>query len=113
MGTEGFRAWYYSGGDEEAWQVGGNQARIGRNYGGFINAIGILFESPGQDLEEGARAGYLGNLAVVEYAAENAEKLLDLVDAASGQLAACHMTQPGSGHSAAPARGTAMRAPTW
>ena len=33
----------------------------------------------------------------------------DLVDAASGQLAACHMTQPGSGHSAAPARGNEAR----
>jgi peptide/nickel transport system ATP-binding protein len=38
-----------------------------------------------------------------------AAPMLDLVDAASGQLAACHMTQPGSGHSAAPARGNQAR----
>ena len=38
-----------------------------------------------------------------------AAPMLDLVDAASGQLAACHMTQPGSGHSAAPARGKEAR----
>ena len=38
-----------------------------------------------------------------------AAPMLDLVDAASGQLAACHMTQPGSGHSAAPARGNEAR----
>lgn len=82
LATEGFRAWYYSGGDEEAWRVGGNQARIGRNYGGFINAIGILFESPGQGLEEGARAGYLGNLSVLEYATANRNKVLNLVDEA-------------------------------
>ena len=82
LATEGFRAWYYSGGDEEAWRVGGNQARIGRNYGGFINSIGILFESPGQGLEEGARAGYLGNLAVLEYAVANQDKVMELVDQA-------------------------------
>jgi hypothetical protein len=80
LATEGFRSWYYSGGDEEVWRVGGHQARIGRNYGGFINSIGILFESPGQGLEEGARAGYLGNLAVLEYAAENAGKVMAMVD---------------------------------
>jgi len=77
---EGFRSWYYTRGNEEAWQTGGFQARIGRNYGGFINSIGILFEAPGQEAEEGARAGYLGNLAVVEYAANNAAKVMKLVN---------------------------------
>jgi len=79
LATEGFRSWYYTGGDEEAWRVGGDQARIGRNYGGFINSVGILFEAPGQGAEEGARAGYLGFLAVVEYAAQHAEEVLELV----------------------------------
>ncbi len=82
MATEGKRSWYYSGGNEESWRGGGFQARIARNYGGFINSVGILFEAPGQEREEGARAGYLGNLAVVEYAVNNSEKLLNLVDAA-------------------------------
>jgi hypothetical protein len=77
--VEGLRSWYYSGGDEEAWQGGGFQARIGRNYGGFVNSIGILFEAPGQDLEHGARAGYLGNLAVAEYAANHADEVMQLV----------------------------------
>jgi hypothetical protein len=80
LATEGFRSWYYTGGDEEVWRVGGDQARIGRNYGGFINSIGILFEAPGQEAEEGARAGYLGFLSVVEYAAQNAEEVLELVE---------------------------------
>ncbi len=80
--AEGLRSWYYSSGNEEQWRVGGNQARIGRNYGGFINSVGILFEAPGQDAETGARAGYLGNLAVVEYAAQNSETLMALVDEA-------------------------------
>ncbi len=80
--AEGQRSWYYSGGNEEAWRGGGYQARIARNYGAFINSVGILFEAPGQDQEVGARAGYLGNLAVVEYAVENPEKLMGLVEAA-------------------------------
>ncbi len=79
MESEGKRSWYYSGGDEESWRVGGDQARIGRNYGGFINSVGILFEAPGQEAEEGARAGYLGNLAVVKYAVDNSAKLMKVV----------------------------------
>jgi len=82
LATEGLRSWYYTGGDEEVWRTGGWQARIGRNYGGFINAVGILFEAPGQGAEEGARAGYLGNLAVVEYAVRNADRLVSVVEAA-------------------------------
>jgi hypothetical protein len=86
--SEGFRAWYYTGGNEESWQTGGFQARIGRNYGGFINAIGILFEAPGQTPEQGARAGYLGNLAVVEFAARNAAEVKKLVDDARAETIA-------------------------
>jgi len=82
LATEGFTSWYYTGGDEEEWRTGGFQARIGRNYGGFVNSVGILFEAPSQELEEGARAGYLGYLTVVKYAAENAERLMGLVERA-------------------------------
>ncbi len=82
LATEGFRSWYYTGGDEEEWRTGGSQARIGRNYGGFVNSVGMLFEAPSQELEEGARAGYLGYLAVVEYAAESSERLMGVVERA-------------------------------
>ena len=82
LASEGFRAWYYTSGDEEEWRTGGFQARIGRNYGGFINSVGMLFEAPSQALEEGARAGYLGYLTVVEYAVENADRLMGLVERA-------------------------------
>ena len=78
--AEGLRSWYYPSGNEESWGSGGYQARIGRNYGGLINSIGILFEAPGQDLEDGARAGYLGNLAVAEYAANHAAEVMSLVN---------------------------------
>lgn len=77
---EGFRSFYYTGGDEQEWRTGGWQARIGRNYGGFANSVAILFEAPGgQTLAEGARAGYLGYLAVVEWAARNADHLRGIV----------------------------------
>ena len=57
LATEGYKAWYYTGGDENEWRVGGSQARIGRNYGGFVNSVGIVVEAPSQELEVGARAG--------------------------------------------------------
>ncbi len=78
--AEGLRSWYYTGGDEEAWRVGGDQARIGRNYGGFINSVGILFEAPQQGAEEGARAGYLGFLTVVKYAADHPDEVMKVVE---------------------------------
>jgi dipeptidyl-peptidase 4 len=86
--SEGYKSWYYTGGDETSWRVGGSQARIGRNYGGFINSVGILFEAPSQLLEVGARAGYLGYLAVVAYAAEHGDRLIEVVDAARAETIA-------------------------
>jgi hypothetical protein len=76
----GYKSWYYQRGNEEEWTTGGWQARIGRNYGGFVNSVAILFEAPGvQSLEDGARAGYLGYLAVMEWSAENADELMSTV----------------------------------
>ncbi|MDH3207778.1 MAG: M14 family zinc carboxypeptidase [Gemmatimonadota bacterium] len=82
LATEGYRSWYYQQGDEEEWRVGGFQARIGRNYVGFTNSIGILFEAPAQELEDGARAGYIGYRTVVEFVAENAAQVSGLVERA-------------------------------
>ena len=79
LATEGYTAWYYTAGDETEWRVGGSLARIGRNYGGFVNSVGILIEAPTQALEVGARAGYLGYLAVVQFAAEHAGRLMSVV----------------------------------
>lgn len=88
LATENMLGWYYTGGNREQWNVGGWQARIGRNYGGMINSVGILFEAPAQDLETGARAGYLGYLAVVDWAARNADRLKDLVARATAETIA-------------------------
>lgn len=86
--AEGYQSFYYTGGTREAWRVGGSQARIGRNYGGFVNSVAILFEAPTQLLEVGARAGYLGYLAVAEWSAENAERLMETVAAAQAETVA-------------------------
>ena len=79
LGTEGYRSYYYARGDEEEWSTGGWQARIGRNYGGFANSVGILFEAPTQELGVGARAGYLGYLAGMDWAAAHADELMTTV----------------------------------
>jgi hypothetical protein len=88
LAGEGLRSWYYQAGDEEEWRPGGSQVRIGRNYGGIVNSVGILFEAPQQDLEVGARAGYLGYLSVVEFAARNSERLIGVVEDARAETIA-------------------------
>ncbi len=82
---EDMLSWYYARGDEEEWRTGGSQVRIGRNYGGMINSVGILFEAPRQELGVGARAGYLGYLAVLEWVAQNAGHLMGTVERARAE----------------------------
>ena len=93
--TEGMRSWYYTGGDEDEWRTGGSQIRIGRNYGGLVNSVGMLFEAPSQDLQTGARAGYLGYLTVVEFVVDNADRLIDLVNRARAETIAMGATPYG------------------
>jgi len=88
LATEDMLGWYYTNGDRQEWRVGGWQARIGRNYGGMVNSVGILFEAPSQELETGARAGYLGYLAVVDWAARNPERLKDVIARANAETVA-------------------------
>jgi hypothetical protein len=88
LASEGYSSWYYQQGDEEEWNVGGFQARIGRNYVGFTNSIGMLFEAPSQGLEGGARAGYIGYLTVVEFVAEHASEVMGVVERANAETVA-------------------------
>ncbi len=85
---ESMRGWYYQRGDEERWNTGGSQVRIGRNYGGIVNSVAILFEAPSQELEVGARAGYLGYLSVAEWVVANADHLVETVEEARAQTIA-------------------------
>lgn len=79
----GFESWYYTRGTETRWDGGGYDARIGRNYGGFINAVGILFESPPWlEMRDGVEAGVLGFKAVLEYAVANGDRVVETVERA-------------------------------
>lgn len=76
----GMKSWYYTRGSETRWDGGGYDARIGRNYGGFVNTIGILFESPPwQEMDSGVEAGVLAFKAVLEYSRDNAEYVMQTV----------------------------------
>ncbi len=80
LATEDYLSFYYSGGNQEAWRVGGTEPRIGRNYGGFANTVAILFESPGrQSMADGVRSGVLAYEAVVEWSRDNPELLMNTV----------------------------------
>jgi len=83
MEAQGYKSWYYSGGDSTSWRGGGFDPRISRNYAAFINCVGILFESPGrQEREPGIKSGAVAYKAVVQYAYQNAERLKMVVDRA-------------------------------
>ena len=89
LGTEGYRAWYYQRGNENRWDVGGSDPRIGRNYGGFSNMVGILFESPrGQSMADAVRAGVVSYETVVRWARDNAGFLAETVRRARIETAA-------------------------
>ncbi len=83
--AEGFKSWYYNVGrpNEERWPVGGSQARVGRNYGGFSNSVTILFESPGwQEIEPAVTAGHIALRAVLDYVQQNGSDVVSLVERA-------------------------------
>jgi len=83
LAAEGYRAWYYQRGTETRWEVGDPDARIGRNYGGLVNLVGILFESPpSQTGTEAVLSGVLAYEAVVEWAQGNADLLVRTVEEA-------------------------------
>ena len=85
---EGYRGWYYQRGDEEEWRGGGYEARIGRNYAGFVNSIGLLLEAPQQPLENGARAGYIAYVTILRFVADNADRVTSLVERARDETIA-------------------------
>lgn len=82
MLENGFESWYYTGGTETRWNGGGSDVRIGRNYGGLANKIGVLFEAPRQPLEIGVKAGLVAYKAVVEYVHQNTQHVMNTVQEA-------------------------------
>ena len=71
----GYKAWYYSGGNEEAWRTAPTEPRISINYGGFINCFGLLYESPSQSRQDGAKSALIACRALIQYCAVNPEKI--------------------------------------
>ena len=81
----GYRSFWYSGAsrqDSTVWSGGGFDPRISRNYAAFINNVGILFESPGQDRQTGALTGLVSFKAVLQYAIEHKDRLFEVVNGA-------------------------------
>jgi dipeptidyl-peptidase 4 len=96
--AQNFKSWYYNVGtpNEQRWPVGGNQARIGRNYGGFVNSVGILFESPGwQEMEPGVRSGHIALRAVLDYVQRNPDRLITTVNRARRETIAMGLNAQG------------------
>jgi hypothetical protein len=80
MAGEGFRAFYWAHGDEEAYYGGGHAPRMGRNYGGLANKLSILFElAAWHDAETALESGILGYTAILEYARDNREVLMQTI----------------------------------
>jgi len=80
MAAAGYRSWYYSGGNRESWRGIPSFPRGSVNYHGLINCIGILFESPGQSMEDGVKSGLVASRSLVKYVARNPQKVKSLVD---------------------------------
>ena len=80
MEENGYRSFYYSGGNEERWNGAPSYPRVGHNYASYINGIGILAESPGgQPIEEGAKSGLTMYMGVMEFVQKNPEKIMETV----------------------------------
>ena len=78
----GFKAWYYARGNAEFWRGAPHEPRIGMTYAGFINSIGITLESPSQSMSDGIQSGAVTFRAILEYAVQQADKLIGTVEQA-------------------------------
>jgi dipeptidyl-peptidase 4 len=95
---QNFKSWYYNVGtpNEQRWPTGGFQARIGRNYGGFVNSVGILFESPGwQNMELGVRSGHIALRTVLDFVQRHPDRLLETVNRARRETLALGLAAQG------------------
>ena len=63
-----YRSFYYKKGNKKEWTIGGHKTRIGRNYGGLLNIISVLFESPNwQSHKLGARSGLVALKSILRF----------------------------------------------
>lgn len=79
----GYKSFYYRSGNKERWKAGSPSPKIFRNYGGISNYISIVFESPrGQSRKDGIKSGLIAYKSILEFCAENPEKVMGVVDKA-------------------------------
>ena len=88
LAAEDFKSWFYQSGTETRWNAGDFQPRIARNYAGLVNTVGILFESPGGDAKGAVRAGYLSYRAVLDFAQQRPERVMEVVRQARAETLA-------------------------
>jgi len=82
-----YRSFYYQKGNKSFWTVGSHKTRIGRNYGGLINIISVLFESPNwQDKEKGLKSGLLGLKSVLEFSSAYKNKILNITNSTKKKI---------------------------
>ncbi len=86
MEENGYRSFYWAHGDEEAYYGGGHAPRMGRNYGGLANKLSILFEhADWHDFQTGVESGIVAFTAILEYARENGDELMQTLEDARAE----------------------------
>jgi peroxiredoxin len=80
----GYKSFYYKSGNRERWIAGSPSPKIFRNYGGISNYISIVLESPRRQGSEeiSIKSGLIAYKSILEYCAENPDKVIGVVDKA-------------------------------
>lgn len=91
----GYKSWYYSGGNEERWNVGLTYPRVANNYAGMIDCLGVLYESPSQDRKTGALSALAASKAYLQFFANNPQKVIDYVKRARNETITLGQTASG------------------
>ncbi len=84
MEAVGKKSFYYRSGNNERWLAGSPSPNIFRSYGGISNYISIVLECPsGQGgVENRIKSGLVAYKSILEYCAENPEKIIGVVEKA-------------------------------
>ena len=76
MEDNGYKSFYYTRGNEDRWMGGEADARMQWNYGGFIDNIPILIESPGgHERKTAILSSKVTYEAILEWAIDNSRRL--------------------------------------